>query len=92
MKLEPIITEKSLRLAANGQYTFRVDRQANKYGIKALIEKVFDVSVTRVRTIKEPGRVKTTMTRKKRIIQPGKKAVVTLKKGDKIDLFEKAAK
>ena len=92
MRLEPVITEKSLELANKGKYTFRVDRRLNKHQIRNLIEKVFKVKVTRIATIKTPGEVKTTLRRQKRIVQPGKKAIVSLKEGDKIALFEKAKK
>jgi large subunit ribosomal protein L23 len=92
MKLEPIISEKSLKLASEGRYTFRVDRNLNKYQIKKLVQDVFDVHVTKVRTIKEPGELKRTFRGRKRIIQPGKKAIVTLKDKEKIDLFEEKKK
>jgi large subunit ribosomal protein L23 len=46
MKLEPIITEKSMSAAKEGKYTFRVDRNVNKHQIKQLVEKVFGVNVT----------------------------------------------
>lgn len=87
-KLEPVLTEKSLNEASRGNYTFRVDRDLNKYKIGKLVEKVFDVTVENVRTINEAGAVKRNILGKKRIEMPTKKAIVTLSKKDKIDLFE----
>jgi large subunit ribosomal protein L23 len=88
MKLEPILTEKSLRDAKEGRYTFRVDPGLTKHKIRKLVEEVFGVHVTKVRTIKEKGEVKRTVFGKKRVITPKKKAIVTLKEKEKIDLFE----
>ncbi|KKQ97851.1 MAG: 50S ribosomal protein L23 [Candidatus Woesebacteria bacterium GW2011_GWB1_39_12] len=88
MKLEPVITEKSTKLAEAGKFTFRVDIGLNKYQIKDLIEKVFSVHVTSVKTIKEHSEVKRTARGRKRIIKPQKKAIVTLREKEKIDLFE----
>lgn len=88
MKLEPILTEKTLKLAEGGKYTFRVSLDLNKYQIKQLIEKVFDVHVTDVHTVTESGEKKRTLSGRKREILPGKKAIVSLKEKEKIDLFE----
>ncbi|OGM19451.1 50S ribosomal protein L23 [Candidatus Woesebacteria bacterium RIFCSPLOWO2_01_FULL_37_19] len=92
MRLEPLITEKSLSASRNGKYTFRVDKGLNKYQIAILIEKTFGVHVTSVRTLKQAGELKKTLSGRKRIIQPGKKAIVTLKEKEKIDLFEESKK
>ncbi len=88
MKLEPVITEKSMKLAEGGKYTFRVDIGLNKYQIKNIIQEVFGVHVTDVKTIKESGEVKKNFRGRIRVINPGKKAIVTLKEKEKIDLFE----
>jgi len=88
MKLEPVISEKTTDLAGKGKYTFRVDKNLNKFQIKDLIEKIFGVNVTSVRTINIPSEVKRTTFGRKRIIHPAKKAIVTLKEKQKIDLFE----
>ncbi len=87
-KLEPILTEKTTKLAESGKYSFRVDRNLTKYQIKKLIGEIFDVHVTKVRTLKEPGEKKRTSSGRKRVILPGKKAIVTLRDKEKIDLFE----
>jgi large subunit ribosomal protein L23 len=88
MKLIPILTEKSLELAKDGKYTFWVDRNSTKPQVKKLVSDIFNVAVANVRTINLAGETKRTMAGKKKIIKPRKKAVVTLKGKDKIDLFE----
>lgn len=92
MILKPVITEKSLRMAEEGKYTFEVGKNLNKFKIKNLIEKAFKVHVTGVRTINKQGQVKLTVSRKKKTISSSKKAIVSLKEKEKIDLFEKAKK
>ncbi|KKQ41767.1 MAG: 50S ribosomal protein L23 [Microgenomates group bacterium GW2011_GWC1_37_8] len=88
MKLEPIITEKTLKLAQAGKYTFRVDKNLTKYQIKKLVNDIFNVHTQRIWTIKVAGEVKKTTRGEKRIIKPTKKAIVSLKEKEKIDLFE----
>lgn len=87
---KPVISEKSLMLAnQNNIYTFEVARTANKHQIQETIEKMFKVNVTGIRTISH-HRVRKT-TGKKRLptmVAPTKKALVTLKKGQTIDLFD----
>ncbi len=84
---KPVVTEKSTSLLADNKYTFVVDPRANKTEIKQAVEKVFKVKVEKVNTMNVKGKIK----RVRRI--PGrtpdtKKAIVTLKKGDKIEIFE----
>ncbi len=88
MKLEPIMTEKSLELAKKGSYTFRVEVGLGKYGIKKLIEEVFGVHVRTIRTMNIKGEIKRTLSGRKRRVMPSKKAIVTLAEKEKIDLFE----
>ncbi|MFA6600087.1 MAG: 50S ribosomal protein L23 [Candidatus Omnitrophota bacterium] len=84
--LEPVITEKITKDSAKlSKYAFRVAPGANKKEIKAAIEKIFNVHVTRVNTLNVSGK-----WRRVRYV-PGKtadwkKAIVTLKKGEKIDI------
>lgn len=86
--VEPIVTEKSQdRYATAMEYTFRVHPRASKPEIRQAIEKLFEVTVTSVRTMQVPGKLRTrgrTVGRRAR----WKKAIVTLKEGDKIDIFE----
>jgi large subunit ribosomal protein L23 len=81
----PILTEKSMRGSEAGKYTFEVDRAANKVTIKDAVERLFDVTVTKVNTITIHGRQK---RRGAHVYQSSgyKKAVVTLAPGQKIDL------
>ncbi len=88
MILEPVITEKSTNLAKEGKYTFRVDKGLTKDKIRALISKVFGVTVLKVRTLKERGEIKRGASGRKKIIKPTKKAVVQLKGKEKIEIFE----
>lgn len=87
--LQPVISEKSMTIAQNGWFTFLVDRGSSKPVIKEAVEKQFKVNVTSVRTLVMKGT--TLRTGKKRLIANGanwKKAIVTLKKDQKIDLFD----
>lgn len=88
MKLEPIVTEKSLELAKKGKYTFRVEVGLRKHQIKKLIGDVFDVHVKTVKTMNIRGENKKTLQGRKRKIMPSKKTIVTLGEKEKIDLFD----
>lgn len=88
MKPEPVLTEKSLEQAKKGNYTFWVDRNLTKHQIKKLVGGVFGVSVIRVRTANIAGETKKTLAGVRRVVQSRKKAIVTLKEKEKIDLFE----
>ena len=85
----PVLTEKNTRLMEEeNQYTFEVARDANKIQIREALELAFpDVEVVQVRTCivpSKPRRRRRTMGSSK----PWKKAVVTLRPGDRIDIFE----
>jgi len=83
--LSPNITEKATYLSEFNKVVFKVRKDANKKLIKKCIEKVFKVNVTKVNTINLKG--KTKFIRGKKSYKTGyKKAVVTLKKGQSIDL------
>ena len=84
----PVITEKSDKLARlYNQYTFEVDRLANKLQIKQAVEEVFDVDVLMVNTSNIPG--KRRRAGRRIIRKPSwKKAVVTIYPGQKIEGFE----
>jgi len=92
MKLIPVLTEKSMSEAEKGNYTFFVERNMNKGQIKKAVEEAFGVNVVKVRTMNVTGEEKRTMRGRKKIIKPKKKAMVTLKEKEKIDLFEEAKK
>lgn len=92
MRLIPVFTEKSLEDAKNGKYTFWVSGNLTKYQIKNLINTVFDVHAVKVRTVKLPGEVKRTFQGRKKVITSKKKAIVTLRPKEKIDLFDENKK
>ncbi len=86
----PIVTEKLTNVQEKGVYAFEVDGQANKIEIKKAIEKRFNVKVANVRTMNYKGKMKTQMTKRGRFVGKTshfKKAVITLKAGEKIELF-----
>jgi large subunit ribosomal protein L23 len=83
----PLVTEKNTSLQTQGKYAFKVAREANKNQVKQAIEKAFKVTVTDVNMITVRGRERRVG---RRIVAASswKKAVVTLKAGDKIQIFE----
>ena len=83
--LSPIVTEKSTSLSEQNKIIFKVPRKSNKKILKKIIEKIFKVNVLKVNIINKKSRNKITRGRKIKI--PGyKKAIITLKKGQSIDL------
>ncbi len=86
----PLVTEKVTKLQEElNQYVFQVSKQANKIEIKRAVEMRFDVKVAKVRTMNVRGKLKRLGRFTGR--QPSwKKAIVTLEKGESIDLFEGA--
>jgi len=83
--LSPIVTEKSTNISEQNKIVFKVPSQANKKNLKSSIEKIFKVNVTKVNIINKKNRIKITRGRKIKI-KGYKKAIVTLKKGQNIDL------
>ena len=83
----PLITEKSTVLQAEGKYAFEVAGGANKPQIKQAVEKAFKVEVIAVNVMIVPGK-RRRLGRRQLPARPWKKAIVTLKPGDKIELFE----
>ena len=81
----PVVTEKSTNLSEQNKITFKVHNKANKNTIKKNVEKIFKVNVTKVNIINKRSRQKITRGTKKKIVG-FKKAIVTLKKGQNIDL------
>jgi len=90
---KPLITEKTMNLVNEGKYTFVVDKKADKKMVKRAVEEFFKVEVKKVWLIKVWGKRKRVGRYKKRIIKKSdwKKAIVLLKEGQKIDLFDQAS-
>ena len=83
--ISPNVTEKSTSLSEFNKVVFKVHKGANKNSIKRSIEKIFKVNVIKINTINLRG--KTKIVKNKKAFKPGyKKAIVTLKKGQSIDL------
>jgi large subunit ribosomal protein L23 len=89
--LRPIITEKMTNQTDKfNRFGFYVDRRSNKIEIKSVIEKMYNVTVTDVRTMNNVGKVKRRMTRSGVLlgrVGKYKKAVVSLKQGETIDFY-----
>ena len=83
--ISPNVTEKSTALSEFNKVVFKVDKNANKKSIKKSIEKIFKVNVVKINTINMRRKVK--LVKNKKSFKPGyKKAIITLKKGQSIDL------
>ncbi len=83
--LSPLLTEKSTNLSEQNKIVFKVHKNANKQNLKNNIEKIFKVNVTKINIINKQNRTK--LTRGKKVKVSGfKKAIITLKKGQTIDL------
>ena len=83
--ISPNITEKSTALSEFNKIVFKVHKGASKSSIKRSIEKIFKVNVVKINTINLKG--KTKLVRNKKATKSGyKKAIITLKKGQSIDL------
>ena len=83
--LAPIVTEKSTNLSEQNKIVFKVPAKANKKNLKTNIEKIFKVNVTKINIINKQSRTKVTRGKKVKI-KGFKKAIITLKKGQNIDL------
>ena len=83
--LSPIVTEKSTNLSEQNKIVFKVPNSSNKKIIKNSIEKIFKVNVTKVNIINKQTRNKVSRGRKVKV-KGYKKAIITLKKGQTIDL------
>jgi large subunit ribosomal protein L23 len=88
--IEPVVSEKSYALMADGKYTFRIDARAHKTQVARAVEEIFGVEVVEVRTLQVRPKPK------RRGLHRGttrgwKKAIVQLAPGDRIELFEGAA-
>lgn len=88
MLLKPLITEKTSREAKTGRYAFAVSMADTKTDAKKMIEKTFKVKVVKVQSLIVSGKLR--RTGKRGIVsrtKDWKKVIVTLKQGEKIDLW-----
>lgn len=85
--LKPIITEKATYLGSENKYIFLVTKDANKYEVKKAIQKLYGVTVTKVNIINRQGK-NVTFSRIAGKTKATKKAIVTLKSGQAIELYE----
>jgi large subunit ribosomal protein L23 len=83
----PLITEKNTELQALNKYAFEVADEANKPLVKQAVEKAFNVKVTGVNMVTMKGKTRR-VGRQQILTRPWKKAIVTLRIGDKIEFFE----
>ena len=83
--ITPHITEKSTNLSEQNKIIFKVPHKANKKNLKKNIEKIFKVNVTKINIINKKSKIKLTRGRKIKV-SGFKKAIVTIKKGQNIDL------
>jgi large subunit ribosomal protein L23 len=86
--IRPVVTEKTnIQKEAANQVTFEVDRKANRIEVRRAIERIFNVRVANVRTMQVRGKFK----RRGRVLgkrRDWKKAIVTLRPGERIEFFE----
>ncbi|MFC1860300.1 50S ribosomal protein L23 [Chloroflexota bacterium] len=82
-----LITEKNAGLQAQGKYVFEIASGANKPQVKQAVEKAFKVKVLAVNVMTVAGKTRR-VGRQQVLTQSWKKAIVTLKQGDKIEFFE----
>tara|TARA_B110000467_G_C18143960_1_gene380382 strand:+ start:331 stop:624 length:294 start_codon:yes stop_codon:yes gene_type:complete len=83
--LSPLVTEKTTNLSEQNKIVFKVPNGANKKNLKTNIEKIFKVNITKINIINKQSRTK--IAKGKKIKVSGyKKAIITLKKGQSIDL------
>ena len=85
--IAPVVSEKSYGLTEQGQYTFFVAKDSTKPQIRHAIEEIFDVKVTSVNTQNREGKRKRTRTGGFGRRKATKRAIVTLREGDSIDIF-----
>mgnify|MGYP001226244296 CR=1 FL=1 len=83
--ISPVVTEKSTNLSDQNKIVFKVPYKANKKNLKKNIEKIFKVNVIKINIINKKSRTKITRGRKIKV-SGFKKAIITLKKGQNIDL------
>jgi large subunit ribosomal protein L23 len=88
--LKPLISEKSVKAADTGEYTFKVNIKASKGAVEHKLREMFKVDSVRIRSMIVPGKPKRVIgTRKFSKTPKWKKVIVKLKEGQKIDIFPK---
>lgn len=85
--IRPIVTERSTGLMEQNKYTFEVEKKANKIEIKHAVESIFKVTVTDVKTMNVAGKLKR-QGRTTGYTPAWKKAIVTVKEGQRLPIFE----
>ena len=83
--ISPVLTEKTTNLSELNKIVFKVPYRANKKNLKKNLEKIFKVNVTKINIINKKTREKSTRGKKVKVLGY-KKAIITLKKGQSIDL------
>ena len=83
--IAPHITEKATNISEQNKIVFKVHYKANKINLKKNIEKIFKVNVIKINIINKKSKIKVTRGRKVKV-KGYKKAIITLKKGQNIDL------
>ncbi|WP_339024035.1 50S ribosomal protein L23 [Spiroplasma endosymbiont of Agriotes lineatus] len=84
---KPVLTEKSyLKINVDGKYTFEVNYKANKVQIKKAFETIFEVKVLKINIIKKKPKAKK-IGRFEGLTNANKRAIITLKPGEKLELF-----
>lgn len=87
--IRPVVSEKTYALMDEGTYVFIVDPRATKIDVRHAVEQAFNVKVTNVNTLNRKGKATRNRRTGVRGAKPDtKRAIVTLKAGDKINLFE----
>jgi len=86
--IRPLVTEKTIGSTAHNKYTFQVDPNANKIEIGQAVQQIFNVKVEKVNTLRVRGKTRRLGRFPEGRKPSWKKAVVTLKPGDRIEIFE----
>ncbi len=88
MIIKPVLTEKSMAASQKGKYTFWITLTMTKEQVKSEAKKLFGVDVVSVKTIKVKGEHKKSLRGVKTHTNSRKKAIIEVKSGQKIELFE----
>lgn len=87
--IKPLLTETTMKLAKSNWFTFSVPKEKSKTQLREIFEKIFNVKVIDIKTIVMKGKSKRSAKSRKTISAPDwKKALIKLKEGQKIDLFD----